>query len=200
MFIQIITGKVVDAGGLARQMERWEIELRPGAEGFLGSTAGVTTDGRGFVAARFDSEEAARRNSDRPEQSAWWAETEKMLSDVVFRDSEEVVTMGGGGSDQARFVQVMRGHVTDAARMAQLRARMAEFEEAMAALRPDVLGDVVAIHGDGTFTDIVYFTSEAEARANEAKEMPAEAQAMFAEWMEVAPVDEYLDLTDPKYS
>lgn len=198
MFIQVITGKVVDADGLKRQIDRWEQEIRPGADGFLGSTSGVTDDGRLVVLARFESEQAAQRNSDRPEQGAWWAETEKMLDGVEFKDSVEVVTMGGGGSDDAGFVQVMRGHVNDKAKMQELRSRMGEMEKTMASHRPDVIGDVVAVHADDTYTDAVYFTSEAEARANESKEMPPEVQAMFEEFMNAFTVDEYLDLKEPR--
>ena len=43
----------------------------------------------------------------------------------------------------------------------------------------------------------MYFTSEAEARANEQKEMPAEAQKLFEELMSAVEVDEYFDLKDP---
>jgi hypothetical protein len=58
-----------------------------------------------------------------------------------------------------------------------------------------VIGEVVAIHDDGAgYTDIVYFSSEAEARANEKKEMPAEAQAMMQEFESALVVDEFLDL------
>lgn len=200
MFVQVITGKVVDAEGLTRQVDRWEQEIRPGADGFLGSTSGVTDEGRLIVLARFESEEAAQRNSDRPEQGAWWAETEKMLEDVTFQNSEDVVVMGGGGSNDAGFVQIMRGSILDAAKMKELQTRMAEFEEAMARHRPDVIGDVNVSHADGTYTDAIYFKSEAEARANESKEMPADMQAMFQEWMSAATVDEYLDLKRPRLS
>ena len=55
-------------------------------------------------------------------------------------------------------------------------------------------------HGDGTYTDVVYFSSQAEARANEAKPMSAEAQAMFEELMSAVEVDEYLDLKEPEIS
>ncbi len=198
MFIQVITGKVLDKGALWRQVDRWESDVRPGAEGFLGSTAGITDDGKLIALARFESAEAARRNSERPEQGAWWAETEMIIEDPSFQDSVEVVVMGAGGSNDAGFVQVMRGHVVDAAKMADLQGRMKEFESAMAEMRPDVIGDVTAMHGDGTFTDAVYFRSEAEARGNEAKEMPEEMQAMFAEWTSAATIDEYLDLKQPR--
>ena len=198
MFVQVITAKVVDAERLSRQMDRWERELRPGAEGFLGSTSGVTDDGRLIVLARFESEEAAQRNSDRPEQGAWWADTEETLEDVSFQNGEKVLTMQGGGSNDAGFVQVMRGRVLDAAKLDELWSRMGEFEAAMANHRPDVIGDITVVHADGSYTDAVYFTSEAEARQNEGKEPPPEMQAMFEEWMTAASIDEYLDLKQPR--
>jgi len=200
MFIQVITAKVVDEKALWRQIDRWESELRPGAEGFLGSTGGITDDGRLIVLARFESAEAAHRNSERPEQAAWWAETEKTIEGPTFQDSVEVLVMGAGGSNDAGFVQLMRGHVLDATKMKDLQGRMKEFEAAMAKVRPDVIGDVTAIHADGTFTDAVYFRSEAEARANEAGEMPEEMQAMLAEWTSAASIDEYLDLAQPRFT
>jgi hypothetical protein len=197
MFIQVITGTTSDRDGLRRQLDRWQQDLRPGATGYLGGTGGVTDEGRFFLAARFESEEAARRNSARDEQGAWWAETEKYVDNVSFQDSVEVTTMLGGGSNDAGFVQVMRGRVTDEAKAAELLGRSAEFEAAMRGRRPDLLGDVTARHADGSYTDIIYFTSEAEAREGEAKPIPEDMQAMFEEFMSAMPVDEYLDLKDP---
>ena len=198
MFAQVITAKVRDAEGLDRQIERWEQELRPGAEGFLGSTGGVTDDGRLFLLARFESEESARRNSERPEQGAWWAETEKMLDDVRFQDSVQVVTSRGGGSDDAGFVQVMRGRIVDQSKVVELMSRSDAFEDVMAKHRPDVLGDVMAVHDDGTFSDVIYFTSEAEARANESNPPPQELADMFEAWSAAATIEDYIDLKQPR--
>jgi len=197
MFIQVITGTTSDRDGLRRQFDRWEQDLRGGATGYLGSTGGVTEDGRVFMAARFESEEAARRNSGRAEQGAWWAETEKYLSNVAFSEGSEIVTTLGGGSNDAGFVQIMRGRVLDREKASKLIARMGEFESLMREHRPDFMGDVAVLHNDGTYTDIIYFTSEAAAREGEQKPMPAEAQEMFGEFMSTMPVDEYLDLKDP---
>jgi hypothetical protein len=197
MFVQVITARTSDPAGARRQADAWEQDVRPGAIGFLGSTGGVTSDGRVVVAARFESEEAAQRNSARPEQGAWWAEMEKLLEGAEFHDSTDQVTLYGGGKDDAGFVQVMRGHVTDAGKLAEIRGRLADMESVLGSARPDVVGELIAIHGDGTYTDVVYFTSEAAARENESKEMPADAQQMFDQLMSAVAIDEYLDLTDP---
>jgi len=197
MFIQVIRGKATDREGLRRQFDRWDEELRSGAVGFLGSTAGITDDGRFIAVARFESAEASRANSQRDEQGAWWAETEKCLEAAAFQDSMEVLTMQGGAANGAGFVQVMCGRVTDAEKMAALRPRMGEMESAMKRHRPDVLGDVIAVNADGTYTDAVYFQSEVEARQGETKEMPADVGALFTELMSAIAVDEYLDLKDP---
>ena len=72
MFAQVIQGRTSDPEGVQAAMDRWLQELAPGAIGWLGSTAGVTDDGRFIAVARFESAEAADRNSRRPEQTLWW--------------------------------------------------------------------------------------------------------------------------------
>jgi hypothetical protein len=197
MFIQVIAGITSDREGLLRQLDRWEDELRPGATGFLGSSGGVTDDGRFLLLARFESEEAARRNSARDQQGDWWTETEKYLEAATFQDSADVITLLGGGSDTAGFLQVMRGRVTDAEKLAAIGSRTAEFESAMRQHRPDVIGELIANHTDGSYTEVVYFGSEAAARQGEAKESPADMQALFEDLMSSITIDEYLDLKDP---
>jgi hypothetical protein len=198
MFIQVITGKVLDADGFRRQDQTWHDEVEPGAVGFLGSTAGITGDGRFFVSARFESAEAASANSARPEQNSWWSEMEKSVSDVVFHDCDEVVLLAGGGSNDAGFVQVMVGRVKDRAKFDAFNAKSAEVEKAFSEWRPDVLGETLAIHNDGDgYTDIIYFTSEAEARAGEKKEPTPEVQALMGEMDAAAEVVDYLDLAEP---
>jgi hypothetical protein len=198
MFIQVISGKTADSDGFTRQGEKWEQDLRPGATGFLGSTSGITDDGRFIVIARFDSAESASANNDRPEQGAWWAETEKLIGGAEFKDSTDIITLLGGGQNSAGFVQVMRGRVTDAAKLAELRGDLDTMERVFGEARPDVVGEVIAMHEDGTYTDVVYFSSQAEARANETKPMSTEAQAMFEALMSAVEIDEYLDLSTPE--
>jgi hypothetical protein len=197
VFAQIVQGRVSDPAGLRKQWERWVEDVKPGAQGFLGSTGGVTADGEFITIARFESEDAARTNSDRPEQSAWWEETSQYLENPMFHDCTLVDVFGDGGSDDAGFVQVIQGKVTDVEKSRDLDKRM---EPHMRAARPDVIGGVNAWHPDnGRFTTFIYFTSEAEARAKE-KEM--ENDSSVAEFMrEMQELSDgepkYLDLTEP---
>jgi hypothetical protein len=192
MFIQVIQGSVTDADLLARQLQRWRKELKPGATGYLGSTGGVTPDGRGITMVRFESGEAARANSERREQSAWWAETEKAFGgDVAFHESTDVDVALGGGSNDAGFVQVFQGRAKD---QTQLRARLGDLESQLRESRPDILGFVVAWHDDGGgFTQAVYFTSEAAARKGE-QGTQADREEMMA-MMDGALT--FFDLPDP---
>ena len=80
MFIQVIRGQVSEPEQVHAALDRWSAQLAASTPGWLGSTAGVTEDGRFVALARFESEEAARRNSDRPEQGQWWAETAKLFT------------------------------------------------------------------------------------------------------------------------
>src|SRR5687768_9173453 len=81
-------------------------------------------------------------------------------------------TAGAGGSDDAGFVQVIKGRADRAA----LAPVAAETDELLSRTRPDVLGGIVAWPGDGTFIQTVYFSSEAEARANEKAEPATEEE------------------------
>jgi hypothetical protein len=195
MFVQVISGRVADKDALHRQLERWTTELQPAATGYLGTTAGVTADGTLLCFARFESEAAARANSDRPEQGHWWADTEKCFAETpTFEDSSDVEEWMGGGSDDAGFVQFMRAKVADRARLTELDR---SFEDSMAGVRPDVIGGIRVWTGTDTYVEAVYFTSEAEARANEALELPAEAQALMTEYQGLVEDLHYFDISEP---
>jgi hypothetical protein len=196
MFVQVIEGKVSDKSGLRRQMDRWEAELRPGASGFLGSTGGVTDDGVGFAIARFESAAAAKANSDRAEQGAWWLETEKCFDGPVsFTDSEDVEEFLGGGSNDAGFVQVMK--TASGPTRAVVKDLDEQFEKHAGTWRPDLIGGVRVWTAETSTVEVNYFTSEAEARAAESKEPPAELAKLFAQYAEVMANATFLDLSDP---
>jgi hypothetical protein len=194
MFVQVIEGSVSDREGLRRQMDKWMTDLRPGATGFLGSTAGVTEDGKGIALARFESAAAARANSDRPEQGAWWNDTAKCYSgDVTFTESEDTETFLGGGSNDAGFVQIMRG----TADRDELHAMDAVFEQVAGSWRPDLIGVFRVWTGPDRYTDVGYFTSEAEARVGEKKEPPPELTEQMGRFEQLMQNVEFLDLEDP---
>jgi hypothetical protein len=194
MFVQIIEGRTKDGKALMERGDSWQRDVGSGAVGFLGATSGVTADGRAITIARFESEEAARANSDRPEQGAWWTETAKLYDgEPTFTESSDVTLWAGGGSNEAGFVQVMKSTGVDRAALEKMDAA---FEPHMG-LRPDILGGVRIWTGKDSCVDVAYFTNEADARAGEKAEMPAELQAVMAEFQ--SGEIEYLDLTDPRF-
>lgn len=196
MFVQVIEGKVSDKAGLHRQMDRWQADVRPGAVGFLGSTGGVTDDGVSFAIARFESAAAAKANSERAEQSQWWAETEKCFAGPVsFTDSEDIEEFLGGGSNDAGFVQVMKTAAGPGRTVVHDLDK--EFEKHAGTWRPDLIGGVRVWTGETSTVEVNYFTSEAEARANENKEPPPELAALFSKYADVIANTEFLDLRDP---
>jgi len=200
MFVQVIQGKANDAAGIRKQWERWDQELKPKAKGFLGSTAGVTSNGEFIAIARFEDEEAAKSNSGSSEQSKWWEETSQYLGDPLFHDCTVVDLMYDGGSDSAGFVQVIQGKTKDVERSREIDRSM---ESSLKEMRPDVIGGIVAWHPEnGRFTNAIYFTSEKEARAKEKEsETSPEFKKVMSEIQSLADGEpKYLDITDPWYS
>jgi len=198
-FVQTIRGRVTDSGRdeVREMLDRWVTDLAPGAEGWLGTTAGVAADGTFFAAARFATAEQARANSDRPEQNQWWMETAKLFDgEVTFGDCDGAETFGGGGSDDAGFVQVITARVADVDEMRRIGRR---FEEAMSAgpTRDDVIGGLVGVHDGDRMVQVVYFTSEDEARRGEASEMPPEVAELMAQEQALMSETTYIDIADP---
>jgi hypothetical protein len=180
MFVQVIKGRTSDPEGLQRQAQRWISDVRPDAIGYLGGTFGVADDGTFVALARFEDESSARANSQRPEQQAWWEETARFSDgDPTFRESSDVTTLFGGGSDEAGFVQLMEGMVSDRA-----KAEAWETPEMLARLhaaRPDLLGGLRVWLADGEFVEAAYFTSEEDAREGESSGDFAGAQEEYTE-------------------
>ncbi|MFL5736147.1 MAG: hypothetical protein ACJ76P_02270 [Actinomycetota bacterium] len=197
MFVQVIRAKAKDQAGLRKMWEKAESELTPGAIGYLGSTGGIADDGTMLTVVRFESEDAAGQNSNRPEQTAWFNELLQYVDgEVAFKDCTDVETHGRGGSDDAGFVQVMQARATDRKRLEEINRA---FDAEMSSARPDLIGGITAWHPDetGWFTSVNYFTSESEARENETKEMPPEIKTQVEEWMSLMEDVEFIDLHDP---
>jgi hypothetical protein len=191
VFIQVIQGKCSRQDEMREMGDRWVRELSPGATGWLGGTYGFTDDDMFVGVVRFESREAAMTSSQRPEQGAW-AEEMRGLFDgpVEFHDCSDVTLMLAGGSDDAGFVQVIRGKVDDPS---ALKAMMTH-AEMLHEMRPEILGGTLAIEDDGTFTETVAFTDEASARKGETTDMPSDVR----ETLESAMHDvTYADLHHP---
>ncbi|WP_436495494.1 hypothetical protein [Actinokineospora sp. HUAS TT18] len=198
MFMQIIQGRVRDEQAARATMDRWLSDLEPGADGWLGGTYGVTDDGMLCACVRFESAEAAHRNSERPEQGEWWREMEQHFDgEVTFHDCEDVMLLLNGGSDDAGFVQIIQGRVTDRDKARALNERAAGM---LSQHRPDVIGATIAMDDAGYFCETVFFTSEAEAREGESKDLPPEARALMEEEMALLQDVSYRDLRHPWFT
>jgi hypothetical protein len=198
MFIQVIQGRCHDADRMHELSDEWRTTLGRTAEGWLGGTYGVTDDGQFVAVVRFESREAAAKNSARPEQGEWWQRMQECFDgEVTFHDCDDAMMFLGGGSDDAGFVQVIQGRLEDTS---GLRELMSQPMEGLHEARPEILGGTVAIDADGWFTETVAFRDEDSARAGEQKEMPDEMAARFEKEMSQVQGLTYLDLHRPWFS
>lgn len=194
MFIQIIQGPCTRQDEVHALLDEWRRDLSPSATGWLGGTYGFTDDGQLMAVVRFESREAAAANSSRPEQGAWAERlTELMDGPLEFHDSDDVTLLMDGGSDQAGFVQVIRGRVDDPDRLKAMLADTTSLHE----MRPDILGGTLAIEPDGTFTETVAFATEEAARAGEQVEPPPEVRKELEYAMKDAT---FYDLRNPWFA
>jgi hypothetical protein len=197
MFIQVVQGRATNPPGIRRDLGRWQRQLAAGADGWLGSTTGITEDGWSISVIRFATQAHARRNNERPEQREWWRDASQHLARVVSHDAPTVHTYRDGGSDEAGFVQVLQGHTDDMERMVSLER---DQEQVLARDAPHVLGMTLAEHADraGDFTQTMYFTSEQEARRAE-QERSAEADEPVREELRSLMTNlRSFDLRDPQ--
>lgn len=197
MFVQVFTGKVTNHDAVRAVLEGWQSGPGRDALGWLGSTEGITDDGQLVALARFESEEAARVNSDRPEQGEWWESLAANLDgEASFFEGSDVVVDLVGDPATAGFVQVMKGRVKDPARARELAI---EGTGAWARFRPDILASLMLTHDDGEYVMAVYFTSEAEAREGEKREPPEELSAQIEDMnaLDMGAVT-YFDLREPR--
>jgi hypothetical protein len=192
MFVRFMRATVADVEGLRAHLARGQGQTA-GAVGFLGGTAGITADATFVALSRFESPAAAAEYRARSEAGEWWPELFTYFDgDPVVKETERVSVLIAG-DDDAGFVQVMEG-TGDPAALAALDRR---FLEIAPTYRPDIMGGYRAYFDDGTWADVTYYTSEAEARAGESREMPPEVARLFEEFGRVAGITAYHDLDVP---
>jgi hypothetical protein len=195
MFSQVVEGRTNDPTAVRRALDGWVDALPSGHAGWLGATAGVTSDG-GFIAVvRFESPEDAQRLSTPEQQQHWWAELRAAL------DGEAVVTRGErtdifspGDPGAAGFVQVVQGRVTD---FVEARRQLRVLQELLRVHLPCLLATVTVEHTDCRFTRVLHFRTEEQARAGEA-ELAPEVRSLDQEVIRLldgAPA--FWDLTEP---
>jgi hypothetical protein len=108
--------------------------------------------------------------------------------------SSDVLLDLRGDPDQAGFVQFRQGRVSDPVHAKEL---MAQSSVRRGTVRPDVLATIVIDHGEGAYTAVSYFTSEAEAREGEKTAVPAEVPEMEELGRLSVGTPEYFDLRRP---
>ena len=200
MFIQIIQGTCRRPDEARALTDQWLADLAPGAPGWLGGTYGFTDEGELLAVVRFESREAAAASSERPEQGEWWNRMEPLFDGPVeFHDCDRVVLMLDGGSDDAGFVQIVRGRIDDPD---ALESGMREMETMLHEARPEIIGSTFAIEPDGTFTETVAFTSEAAAREAEARTAPESGPVheAMASWERMVHDLSFRDLHHPWFA
>lgn len=179
MFIQVIRGQCTRPEDLQALTQDWVDTLSPGATGWLGSTHGVTDDNQFLGVVRFDSAAAAAASSGRPEQDAWASRMDEVLTSAVeYDDYDDVGLMLDGGSDDAGFVQIIRGRTDDVPR---LKRMLDSANTMLRESRPEIIGSTTGYAPDGSWTETVYFTDEASARSAE-QQPPPDDMRRELEW------------------
>ena len=170
MFIQVIQGPCSRPEELRAVVDAWKDGPGAEAKGHLGGTFGFTDDGLFIAVVRFESRELAMANSERPVQDEWAQRFAAAFdSTPEFRDYDDVRLMLDGGSDDAGFVQVIQGRVSD---RAAVDALTSSDQSGLREMRPDIIGATLGIDADGGFTQTIAFVDEASARAGEAGATP----------------------------
>jgi hypothetical protein len=196
VFIQMVQGKCSRQDDMRMLVDAWCTQMadRPG---WLGGTYGFTDDDRFVGIVRYDSEAACRDYRAEADAGMWWAEAESLMDgSCEIHQSGDVTMMLEGGSDDAGFVQVMRGHVGNADLLRKMTGDT-EMTNMLHEARPEIIGSTLAIEDDGSFIETVAFTDEESARKGEQTEMPAEVQQDMAAAM--ADV-EFIDLHRPWFA
>jgi hypothetical protein len=196
VFIQMVQGRCSRQDEMRGLVDDWCATMadRPG---WLGGTYGFTDDDRFVGIVRFESSKASKDFAKTSEAAMLWAAAQDLFEGgSEVHESEDVSMMLDGGSDDAGFVQVMRGRVADADRLRHFMTDTT-MTSMLHEARPEIIGATLAMESDGTFIETIAFTDEQSAREGEKKDMPADMQADFESSMSDV---EYVDLHRPWFA
>lgn len=194
MYIQITEGHCTRQDEMRQLVDEACAALADRA-GWLGGTFGFTDDDRYVAVLRFESREAFEELNASEGAAEWMARAEELCDGLQVHESEDVMMLLDGGSDDAGFVQIMHGRIADPDRFRHLASD--EMMTMLHRMRPEVIGATLAVEPDGTFIETVAFTDESSARRGEESNMPPEVAADLGAAM--ADV-EYLDLHKPWFA
>ena len=123
VFVQLIQGKTSDKEGLHRQLEAWMSKLRPDADGYLGTTGGVTDDGDVFIYGHVSSPRRRGAPTATGRSRAPGGQRPNGTSDgpVSFVDSADVDVQVEPSNDSG-FVQVIQSTARDRSRIEEINA------------------------------------------------------------------------------
>ena len=189
VFLLLARGPASDPEIVRRRWDEWHEREASKNAGWLGSTGGVASGGEWLAAVRYASEDPARAAARAALDSDFFA-----AATTVEVTGDVHVLEGNGSPTGGRFVQFMRARVPDRHRLEAIEAAMGS---QFAALRRDFLSGLRAWTGPDRLTVVDWFTSEADARAGEAIDIPADLGARFGEWMSLLHDVEWYDLNQP---
>ena len=180
MFIQMVEGACTHEDDMQMLVDDWCARMAD-EPGWLGGTYGFTDDGRFMGIVRYESAAAWETCRAAEDAGMWWAAAEEVFdSPPQIHQSEDVTMLFGGGSDDAGFVQVMRGRVGNPDKLRHLLTDQ-DMTSMLHQARPEIIGATLAIEEDGWFTETISFTDEDSARRGEAMNMPEEVAADLQE-------------------
>lgn len=102
MYVQMIHGVISNEAGLRQSVDRLVKDLEAEAVGHLGTTAGTCDDGTFVAVFRFESADAATKNSARPQQQLWWIEVERFFDgDFTLTAYTDAAQVSDSAADEA---------------------------------------------------------------------------------------------------
>ncbi len=188
-FVLLARAPAGDPDILRRRWDTWHQQAAASSAHWLGSTGGLAPGGDWLAAVRYSSEEAART-------AAQAAADPDLLPDATTIEvtSDVHLVEGNGSPADGTFVQFMRARVHERHRLEAVEDSVGD---RFAAHRPDFLAGLRAWTGPDRLTVVDWFTSEADARAGEAIDIPADLGTLFSEWMSLLHDVEWYDLRQP---